>query len=205
MNQRKPSDPDAAPMVTDEMLRAFILGKLDDHLVDHVGRYLELNPDALERIGPIQPDTFIRNIGQALANPREPRDEFPSRIDKSSLETPADKAISASEQTPSTRDNDDSGNRSIIDVHVGPAAASRLSVPPELAACKQYRIIKELGAGGMGVVYQAENLDMGRRLEAIKVVNDVRLRQPQYRERFEQEIKAVAVLNHPNIVTAYSV
>jgi serine/threonine protein kinase len=66
-----------------------------------------------------------------------------------------------------------------------------------------YRILEKLGAGGMGEVYVAEDTKLGRRV-ALKVLppemaTDERLM------RFEREVKAVAALDHPNIVTIYSV
>jgi serine/threonine protein kinase len=67
-----------------------------------------------------------------------------------------------------------------------------------------YRILRQVGAGGMGEVYEAEDLKLGRRV-ALKVLPEETSRDPQRRERFEREAKAVAALNHPNIVTLHSV
>ena len=66
-----------------------------------------------------------------------------------------------------------------------------------------YRIIDRLGAGGMGEVWLAEDIRLHRRV-ALKVLAP-HLATPQHRERFEREAQAVAALNHPNIVTIYSV
>ena len=67
-----------------------------------------------------------------------------------------------------------------------------------------YRIVRQVGAGGMGEVYEAEDLKLGRRV-ALKVLPEETARDPQRRERFEREARAVAALNHPNIVTLHSV
>ena len=67
-----------------------------------------------------------------------------------------------------------------------------------------YRILRQVGAGGMGEVYEAEDLKLGRRV-ALKVMPEETARDPQRRERFEREARAVAALNHPNIVTLHSV
>jgi eukaryotic-like serine/threonine-protein kinase len=67
-----------------------------------------------------------------------------------------------------------------------------------------YRILRQIGAGGMGEVYEAEDTKLGRRV-ALKVLPKETARDPQRRQRFDREAKAVAALNHPNIVTIYSV
>jgi hypothetical protein len=77
-------------------------------------------------------------------------------------------------------------------------------LPPELANHPQYEIVRELGRGGMGVVYLARNRQMDR-LEVLKVMGQGLLAQPGARQRFEREIRSAARLNHPNVVTAYSV
>jgi serine/threonine protein kinase len=78
------------------------------------------------------------------------------------------------------------------------------NVPPELAACQQYEILRELGRGGMGIVYLARNKRMDRQ-EALKVVDKSLLERPGAVERFLREIRSAAQLSHPNVVTAYSV
>jgi formylglycine-generating enzyme required for sulfatase activity len=75
-------------------------------------------------------------------------------------------------------------------------------LPPELAKHPRYRILKELGRGGMGVVYQAEQTLMDRPV-AIKVIGRELLSHPDALERFRREIKAAARLTHPNIVIAH--
>ncbi len=67
-----------------------------------------------------------------------------------------------------------------------------------------YRIIRELGHGGMGVVYLAEDTKLGR-LVALKVLADHLTGSPESLERFRTEARAAAALNHPNIATLYSV
>lgn len=67
-----------------------------------------------------------------------------------------------------------------------------------------YEIVQSLGAGGMGEVYRAKDLRLGRHV-ALKVLPTDVARQPDRLARFEQEARTVAGLNHPNIVTLYSV
>ncbi len=75
-------------------------------------------------------------------------------------------------------------------------------VPAGLAEHPVYAIKRELGRGGMGVVYLAENRLMGR-YEVLKLIGHQRTERAALLERFHREIRAVAKLRHPNIVTAY--
>ena len=67
-----------------------------------------------------------------------------------------------------------------------------------------YEIVRLLGKGGMGEVYVAEDTKLGRRV-ALKVLPKEMATDPERRSRFEREARAVAGLNHPNIVTVHSV
>jgi serine/threonine protein kinase/formylglycine-generating enzyme required for sulfatase activity len=67
-----------------------------------------------------------------------------------------------------------------------------------------YRIIRELGRGGMGVVYEAEQISLGRHV-ALKVPPAQALLDPSFLERFRYEARAAAKLHHPNIVPVFGV
>jgi predicted Zn finger-like uncharacterized protein len=77
-------------------------------------------------------------------------------------------------------------------------------IPQELAKLAGYEVVKELGRGGMGVVYLARNKLMDR-LEVLKMVNKAQVGRPEAIERFLQEIRTAARLIHPNVATAFSV
>jgi len=86
----------------------------------------------------------------------------------------------------------------------GSGPARRLSSQPVTGVLGDFRIVGEIGRGGMGVVYEAEQISLGRRV-ALKVLPFAALVDPKQLQRFQNEARAAASLEHPNIVQVFSV
>ena len=165
----------AAVHPTDPILQAYGLGKLDDVSSESVSKHLEGCDPCQRRVAELSSDDFLGRLREAQVK--------------------SDKATSGWSPSGSSSTDGTPG------AFVPPPPAETL--PPELVDHPDWEIVRELGRGGMGVVYLARNKLMGRQ-EVLKVVGRHLVERPGVLDRFLREIQSAARLQHVNIVTAYS-
>jgi serine/threonine protein kinase len=168
-----------------EELAAFTLGTLGDQTQDSIEAHLAACTSCQERAAVVPGDTLVELLRSVHARTSRGADTV---VVAAQMQTPVPLAAIA-----------------VTDA-LAPAESDRPEVPdalpPELARHERYRVVRLLGAGGMGAVYEAEHRVMQRPV-ALKVINRAYTASAAALERFRREVRAAARLSHPNVVTTY--
>jgi len=155
-----------------QKLAAFDSGQLQPAEWEGLERHVSQCAACCERLETLPEDSMVTLLRSSAAGPRRPETVDTRYLTPHSAETPLPRAASA------------------------PDAAAELSDHP------RYRVLEQIGAGGMGTVHKAEHRLM-ERMVALKVIRRELTDKQEAVERFRMEVKAAARLSHPNIVTAY--
>jgi serine/threonine protein kinase len=167
------SQPDPHP--TDQTLYSYARGQLDGGSANLVNVHLENCPACRRRVAELSSGGSHGRPHDALVRP-----ESPVAVGSSAA-----------------------GRSSRVGEHQSSAMTARTMPPPGLAKHPEYEILRELGRGGMGGVYLAQDKLMGRH-EVLKVIDGRLFKQRGVLDRFLGEVRNAAKLHHPNVVTAYS-
>jgi WD40 repeat protein len=175
---------------TVEELTAFTLGTLDEEAQAPIEVHVASCTWCQERAATAPGDSFVELLRSAYARTCHGADTFAEAA--AQVQTPVLFAAVA-------------GTEALAPA-VAPAAPAESgrpempdAIPPELAHLDRYRVVRLLGAGGMGAVYEAVHRVM-RRPFALKVIKCAYTANAAARERFRREVRAAARLSHPNIV-----
>jgi len=176
-----------------QVLERFLLGQLSRDEAELIERYLEQHPDIASTLAElVKDDTLVGSLrasgGQAAADPPE----LAGLMDKlSQLRSPGDEATVG-------LPNGASGDNEALAGLAPPQAAD------EIGRLGGYRVLKVLGAGGMGMVYHAEDVHLQRPI-ALKVMKASVAQNASARERFLREARAAAKLHSDHVVTIHQV
>jgi WD40 repeat protein/serine/threonine protein kinase len=169
-----------------DRLGDFSLGKLTPEEMDAVEAYLEKHPDQVSSLEAAPDDILLTYLrGAAYDTLSGGADTVPPAALPVAQAAPRAVAYPPADQS--------QANATITFTS---------DIPAPLREHPRYRVIRLLGAGGMGAVYLAEHRLM-HRMVALKLINAEFVANPRMIERFRREIDAAARLNHPNIVSAH--
>jgi len=184
-------------------LESYLLGRLPEEDSSEFGSHLEACPDCLEAVQTFRcEDTLvaaIRTPPETLINPEIDLDELIRRLRILGSNGQSSETTAEVEKDAKPRDPGTGGVAEGILELLSPAETEG-----ELGRIGSYRILQMLGCGGMGVVFEAEDSRLKRRV-AIKMIRPALANSPTAVQRFLREAQATAAIRHDHIVTLHQV
>ncbi|MBL7039478.1 MAG: protein kinase [Pirellulaceae bacterium] len=176
-------------------LAAFARGELDLGEIDEIREHLAGCDSCCRAVDEVPDDRLLALVRQTGRLEEHVADRPAPHVDRN----PAETAFGSQDHT-----NDEVSFPGSQPKETDPARDERAAddLPPELADHPRYRVLGQIGRGGMGDVYQAEHRLMQRTV-ALKVISQSLIGNPQAVERFRREVQTAASLSHPNIVSAF--
>ncbi|MFO0877614.1 MAG: protein kinase [Gemmataceae bacterium] len=186
-------------------LRRFLTGALGAEELALVADYLEHDPDALQRLSRLSTDDqLVDALREGKDSPRDPTELHDLLARLRQLSPPAQDAteeIGHGEGNGETT-GDESHDLSLEEML--PELLDSAQKPDELGRLAGYRVIRVLGRGGMGLVFEAEDLHLQRSV-ALKVMYPRASQNARARTRFLREARAMAAITHDHLVPVYQV
>ena len=170
-------------------LQAFAMGTLDGGSCDTIEAHLAGCPACQQHVATAAADSFVASLRRAHLHSTASGCDAVGKV-----------GPPATESRPLASVSDGVRDREKVSGAVDSEQPE--DVPEGLVDHPRYRIVRLLGMGGMGSVYEAEHRLMQRRV-ALKVINARYFAAPDAAARFRREVRAAARLSHRNIVTAY--
>ncbi len=186
---------------TPDELEKFLDDRLDTPDVDRIAAHLEECADCRDVVEQITSRPAPQ--GRQASSGPEREDWIESVLERVKAKGPRPAVVRSADK----EDRERNLPRSLLNGPSHPStcveARSRASAGP-FPLLQGFRIVREIGRGGMGVVYEAEEQNLSRRV-AVKILPAHSLDDPRQIQRFEREAKAAGRLHHPNIVPVFGV
>ncbi|OYW13248.1 MAG: hypothetical protein B7Z55_17155, partial [Planctomycetales bacterium 12-60-4] len=187
---------DAGGVPDSDRLHQFLLGTLPEADCPAVEDFVERSPAAAETLARMLPvtDTLIVAVSNSPQIPEPPAEvrELADTVKRRSLGEPEKTLLSGAQGLDSAYSDD------------WPAILAPAESAEELGRLGDYRVFRILGRGGMGVVFDAEDVRLHRRV-ALKVVSTSIAQNPNAKARFFREARAAAAVEHDNVIVIYQV
>src|SRR5438067_3513 len=186
------------------MLREFLDGSLPPAERAAVEGLLEESGDAVTILNEQDKiETFVGRVREAIAMPKLPEERNDEVVDRlraavlSEVRPPAGDTASVSLGDPSVSTDSQAAGSTTSLTFLSPAQS-----PDEIGRLNGYRILRQLGHGGMGIVFEAEDIRLKRRV-ALKVMKPEIAAKEQHRLRFVREAQTAAQVEHDHICPIY--
>jgi hypothetical protein len=194
---------DAGPSIhpTDETLRAYVFGELEDASAQVVSNHLEDCPDCRRQSIGMSPEGFLGFHRDAQKGYEPSSFGSPLPGGAATEATVADGAVVASASDPCMSST---GQPDPTSAGLDRQGETSLQSGTRIGYFGDYELLTVLGEGGMGIVYKARQLSLDRPV-AVKMIRASRFPSADDVRRFQNEAEAVARLDHPNIVPVFEV
>ncbi len=193
-------------------LRKFLLGELPDAEIDAVAHFLDSNPQLADGLSALQASdpllSALQSIPAQLSHDTPDLEGLITRIvsmvhqaapPDTSHASEAGKVTSSVQPEVDEQHAETSSPDSLLAGILTPAEA-----PDEMGRFAEFRVLRELGRGGMGLVFEAEDPKLGRRV-ALKVMSATLAANPTAKKRFLLEARAAATVAHDHIVPIFQI